>query len=217
MDAMLENGPWFIRNALLILKKWTPYANLLKEDVCNVVVWIKFHDVLITTFSKDGLSAIASKLITPLMLNSNTSIMCTKSWGRSSYAIAMIELQVDAELKDTIAVAVPKLIGEGFFICTIRVEYDWKPPRCSSCKVGLKLGFKPTKQVYQHVSKNNGANTSGKKKQVGLTRQYVSNSNPFYALDSIENDDDLVTNWGFNIGGEGGQCWHSLFCSHDFI
>ncbi|GJR94029.1 ribonuclease H-like domain-containing protein [Tanacetum coccineum] len=39
MDAMIENGPWFIRNTLHILKKWTPYSNLLKEDVGNVPVW----------------------------------------------------------------------------------------------------------------------------------------------------------------------------------
>ncbi|GJX69188.1 hypothetical protein Tco_0304915 [Tanacetum coccineum] len=35
MDAMLDNGPWFIRNTTLIMKKWTPDANLLKEDVCR--------------------------------------------------------------------------------------------------------------------------------------------------------------------------------------
>ncbi|GJU24310.1 hypothetical protein Tco_1162931 [Tanacetum coccineum] len=33
LDAMLENGPWFIRNNPLILKKWHPDENLLKEDV----------------------------------------------------------------------------------------------------------------------------------------------------------------------------------------
>ncbi|GKD86156.1 hypothetical protein Tco_1357310, partial [Tanacetum coccineum] len=60
------------------------------------------------------------------MLNSST---------RSSYARAMIELQADVELKDTIVVAMPKLAGEGFYTCTIRVEYEWKPPRCACCKV----------------------------------------------------------------------------------
>nr|GFA49918.1 zinc knuckle CX2CX4HX4C [Tanacetum cinerariifolium]GFA77827.1 zinc knuckle CX2CX4HX4C [Tanacetum cinerariifolium] len=54
---------------------------------------------------------------------------------RSSYARAMIELRADVELKDTIVVAMSKLVGEGFYMCTIRVEYEWKPPRCSSCKV----------------------------------------------------------------------------------
>ncbi|GJY66802.1 retrovirus-related pol polyprotein from transposon TNT 1-94 [Tanacetum coccineum] len=62
LDAMLENGPWFIRNSSLILKKWNPYVNLLKEDVGNVPVWVKFHGVHVTAFSEDGLSAIATKL-----------------------------------------------------------------------------------------------------------------------------------------------------------
>ncbi|GJY68006.1 zinc finger, CCHC-type containing protein [Tanacetum coccineum] len=32
MDAMIENGPWLIYNVPLILKKWTPDANIIKED-----------------------------------------------------------------------------------------------------------------------------------------------------------------------------------------
>ncbi|GKD22464.1 hypothetical protein Tco_1224167 [Tanacetum coccineum] len=40
-----------------------------------------------------------------------------------------------------------------------------------SCKVGLKVGFKPTKQVYKPVSNKNSANTSSKKKQAELSRQ----------------------------------------------
>ncbi|GKE78273.1 hypothetical protein Tco_1544393, partial [Tanacetum coccineum] len=39
----------------------------------------------------------------------------------SSYARAMIELRADVELKDTVVVAMPKLVGEGFNLCTIRV------------------------------------------------------------------------------------------------
>ncbi|GJS84316.1 hypothetical protein Tco_0750857 [Tanacetum coccineum] len=29
----------------------------------------------------------------------------------------------------------PKLTGEGFYTCTICVEYEWKPPGCACCKV----------------------------------------------------------------------------------
>ncbi|GKG39469.1 hypothetical protein Tco_0463614, partial [Tanacetum coccineum] len=80
------------------------------------------------------MSAIATKLGTPLMLDTYTSDMRMQSWGMSSYARATIELRADVELKDTIMVAMPKLIGEGFYMCTICVEYGWKPPTCSSCK-----------------------------------------------------------------------------------
>ncbi|GJZ69644.1 ribonuclease H-like domain-containing protein [Tanacetum coccineum] len=111
LDAMLKNGPWFIRNNPLILKKWNPDVNLLKEDVGNVLVWVKLHGVPVTAFSEDGLSAIATRLGTPLMLYSYTSDMCMQSWGRSSYARAMIELWADVELKDTIVNECPKNIG----------------------------------------------------------------------------------------------------------
>ncbi|GKA33955.1 retrovirus-related pol polyprotein from transposon TNT 1-94 [Tanacetum coccineum] len=37
LDAMLENGLWFIRNNLLILKKWNPDENLLKEEYRSVL------------------------------------------------------------------------------------------------------------------------------------------------------------------------------------
>nr|GEW71804.1 hypothetical protein [Tanacetum cinerariifolium] len=62
LDAMLENGPWFILNNTLILKKWDSDVNLLKEDVGNVLVWVKLHSIRMMAFSEDGLSAIATKL-----------------------------------------------------------------------------------------------------------------------------------------------------------
>lgn len=79
IDAMLESGMWLIRNVPLILKKWSPNANIMKEDVCNVPVWIKLHDIPFTAFTEDGLSAIATKLGYTLMLDSYTSTMCMES------------------------------------------------------------------------------------------------------------------------------------------
>nr|GEZ90172.1 hypothetical protein [Tanacetum cinerariifolium] len=162
LNAMLENGPWFIRNHQLILKKWKPNVNLLKEDVGNVLIWVKLHGV-------------------PVMA--------------SSYARAMIELRADVELKDTIVVTMPKLTREGFYTCIVRVEYEWKPPRCACCKifghiqeecpknpglgvaknlkkpshatrgvpVGSKMGFKPVKQAYKPIFTKPTAHTSGNK------------------------------------------------------
>ncbi|GJZ72660.1 putative reverse transcriptase domain-containing protein [Tanacetum coccineum] len=58
-----------------------------------------------------------------------------QSWGRSSYARAMIELRADGELKDNIVMAMHKITEEGYYTCNIRVEYEWKPSRCACCKV----------------------------------------------------------------------------------
>ncbi|GKB30685.1 copia protein [Tanacetum coccineum] len=162
LDAMLENGMWFIRNNPLILKKWHPDVNLLKEDVGIVPVWVKLHGVSVTT---------------------------------SSYARAMIKLRADVESKDNIVVAMPKIIEEGFFTCNVRVEYEWKPPRCACYKV---LGH-----VQEECPKNLGAGETmnlkklshswNKKKNVKPTKE-VSKSNSFDMLNSVENDVELDGN-----------------------
>ncbi|GJV52845.1 putative RNA-directed DNA polymerase, eukaryota, reverse transcriptase zinc-binding domain protein [Tanacetum coccineum] len=125
LDAMIENGSWFIRNNPFILKKWNPDVNLQKEDVGNVLVWVKFHGLHMTAFSEDGLSIIATNLSTHLMIDSYTFDMCMQSWGTSSNAKAMSELRADEELKDTIVVDMPKLVGERKLL--LLVDVDGKP------------------------------------------------------------------------------------------
>ncbi|GKC20378.1 proteasome subunit alpha type-5, partial [Tanacetum coccineum] len=171
---------------------WNPDVDLLKENVGNVPVWVKLHGVPVTAFSEDGLSVIATKLGTILMLDSCTFDMCLQSWGRSSYARVMIELRVDVELKDTIVVVMPKIMGEGYYRCTIRVEYEWNPPR--------------------HVSKKPTASSSGNKKKGVKPTNEVSNSNPFEVLNSVDNDVELSTNDGTtNLVNNGANSSKSSF------
>ncbi|GJS66067.1 hypothetical protein Tco_0680631 [Tanacetum coccineum] len=47
LNAMLENGLWFIRSHLIILKKWNPNVNLLKKDVGNVLGRSSYARVMI--------------------------------------------------------------------------------------------------------------------------------------------------------------------------
>ncbi|GKB25219.1 retrovirus-related pol polyprotein from transposon TNT 1-94 [Tanacetum coccineum] len=196
LDSMLKNDPWFIQNNTLILKKWHPDENLLKEDVSTVPVWVKRHGVPVTAFNEDGLSAIATKL-------------------------------ADVEFKDNIVVAMHKINREGHYTCNVHVEYEWKPPRFSSCKVfghihkecpkntsvvekknvkkpsqtsrgvsvGPKMGFKPNKE-YRPVLKKSTASSSGNKKKCVEPTIEVSNSNPFDVLNSVDNDGEFGTNEG---------------------
>ncbi|GKB97430.1 hypothetical protein Tco_0983567 [Tanacetum coccineum] len=208
LDAMLKNGLWFLRNNPLILKKWHPDEKLLKEDVSTIPVWVKLHGVPVTGFSKDGFSAIATKLGTLLMLDSYTSDMCMQSWGRSSYARVMIELRADVELKDNIVMAMPKITREGHYTCNVRVEYEWKPSSAGEKKtvkkpsqtsrgvpVGPKMGFKPQKE-YRPITKTPNASSNGNKKKGMEPTIEVSNSNPFNVLNSIDNDVEFGTNGG---------------------
>ncbi|GJZ68264.1 hypothetical protein Tco_0631504 [Tanacetum coccineum] len=180
----------------------TAYGFFLGKRVAYPVVanYVKLYGVPVTVFSKDGLSAIATKIGTPLMLDSYTSDMCLQSWGMSSYARAMIELRADVELKDTIVVAMPKLTGEEFYTCLGVAKNLKKPSQApKGVPVGSKVGFKPLKQAYRPVSTKPTANTSGNKKNDVEPTKMISNLNPFDVLTSVENDMDLGTNGGLQI------------------
>ncbi|GJZ70383.1 hypothetical protein Tco_0633933 [Tanacetum coccineum] len=140
-----------------------------------------------TAFSEDGLSIIATKLGTLLMFDSYTSDMCTQSWGISRYARAMIELRANEELK---------------------ILAWW----CLSCKVfGHVLDVCP-KKIVSDVMKNlnDPRQASRGVPQVEVSREEVSNSNPFDALNSIENDDVLGTNGGKSSSGGKGVASSSI-------
>nr|GEX63385.1 zinc finger, CCHC-type [Tanacetum cinerariifolium] len=115
---------------------------------------------------------------TPLMLDSYTFDMCMQSWGRSSYARAMIELRVDVDLNDNIVAAMPKITREGYYTCTCEINNLKKNSQTSrGISVGQKMGFKP-KQVYQPVSKKpfEEPTSVNKKKNVEPTKENVDAS-----------------------------------------
>ncbi|GKB94051.1 RNA-directed DNA polymerase, eukaryota, reverse transcriptase zinc-binding domain protein [Tanacetum coccineum] len=120
----------------------------------EVPVGFKLHVSPLPEFSEDGLSVIATKLGTPLMLDSYTSHMCLQSWGMSSYARVMIKFWADVELKDNIVVPMSKIMREGYYTCNVHVEYEWKPPRCSCCKVFGHTQNECPKNIGLGVAKN---------------------------------------------------------------
>ncbi|GJY06816.1 hypothetical protein Tco_0373870 [Tanacetum coccineum] len=155
LDAMLENGPWFIWNNPLILKKWHPDENQLKEDVSIVP-------------------------------------------GRSSYAIVMIELRADVELKDNIVMAMPKITREGHYTCNYSLTTTLVlhvSILFHSCFVLSTQNIIPNKE-YRHVTKKSTASSSGNKKKGREPIIEVSNSNPFDVLNSVDNDVEFGTNEG---------------------
>ncbi|GKA58730.1 hypothetical protein Tco_0758043 [Tanacetum coccineum] len=75
---------------------------------------VKFHDVSLVAYTSDGLRLMAVKIGFPMMLDSYTNNMCLDSWGRSSYAISLIEINACNEFKDNLVMVVPKLEGRGY-------------------------------------------------------------------------------------------------------
>ncbi|GJV77614.1 hypothetical protein Tco_1509198 [Tanacetum coccineum] len=106
-SRVLENGPWLIHLVPLILNVWTPNAKLKKDEITSIPIWVKLYNVPIVAYSEVGLSLITTQLGKPIMLDGYTSNMCVNSWGRNSYARALIEVSAKTMLLDSIVVAIP--------------------------------------------------------------------------------------------------------------
>ncbi|XP_022030846.1 uncharacterized protein LOC110931776 [Helianthus annuus] len=156
MNQVLEGGPWLIRKMPLFLNVWGPTVSLKKDGIKSVPVWVKFHNVPLAVYSDDGLSLLALKVGIPKRLDAYTADMCIDNWGRTSYARALVEINAENELKSQVVVAIPKMDEEGFVKESIRIEYEWKPHRCDTCR------------IFGHNNSSCPSNPKDKAKQVTI-------------------------------------------------
>ncbi|GJT58091.1 putative ribonuclease H-like domain-containing protein [Tanacetum coccineum] len=108
---------------------------LSQDELTSIPVWVKLYGVLALALTFDGLSAIATRIGTPMMLDSCSVTAYTQSWGHMDYALALIDLRGDRARKTSLVIYVPRLDGNGFMFHTIKVEHEWKLPRCDTCLV----------------------------------------------------------------------------------
>ncbi|GJU03542.1 cysteine-rich receptor-like protein kinase [Tanacetum coccineum] len=110
-------------------------VSLKRNEVTKVPVWIKLYNVPVVAYSANGLSLIGTQVGKPIMLDAFTSSMCEDPWGRINFARALVEINVDSILKHEVSMAIPMEDGIEYTREVIRVEYEWKPPHCTDCKI----------------------------------------------------------------------------------
>nr|GEX59185.1 hypothetical protein [Tanacetum cinerariifolium] len=162
VDLVLIDGPWMVRGVHIFLNKWSPSVSLLKEDLSRVSVWVKFHDVPLVAYTSNGLSLIAMKIGNTIMLDSYTNSICLESWGRSSYARILIEIDACNGFNDNLVMVVPNHNGPGYTKETIRFGYEWEPSHCSTCLIfghSLDDCLKASKRVVNMVDKGKGGSS----------------------------------------------------------
>ncbi|GKD06442.1 zinc knuckle CX2CX4HX4C containing protein [Tanacetum coccineum] len=130
---VVEN--YLIKSKPIVLSIWSANTKMEKEAATKVAVWVKIHNVPVVVFSETGLSLIMSQLGRPLMLDARTSDLCLNPLGRSTYARALLEFFSECSLMDSVVVVVPLPNGSGHTLDTLDVQYEWRPPRCMTCKI----------------------------------------------------------------------------------
>ncbi|GJU95583.1 hypothetical protein Tco_1320339 [Tanacetum coccineum] len=69
-----------------------------------------------------------------MRLDAHTNFICLNSWGRSGYARALVDVSADKPLVDSVDIDIPHEDGKGHTTVNVRIEFEWQPPRCGTCK-----------------------------------------------------------------------------------
>lgn len=75
-------------------------------------------------FTETGLSLIATKLGRTIMLDAYMANMCLESWGRNTYARALIEVSSQQAPLESLVIAILLIDEHGYSFETIDLEYE---------------------------------------------------------------------------------------------
>ncbi|KAL2230766.1 UNVERIFIED_CONTAM: hypothetical protein Sindi_1671000 [Sesamum indicum] len=147
MEEVIEGGPWLFQGQPIVLQKWEPGMAMRKLKHTQIPIWIKLRHLPMEYWTTEGLSTVASGVGKPLYPDA-----ITRACTRLDFARVCVMLDVTQTLRKHIIIMTPNEDG-GETPCKIDVEYEWLPPKCTSCMtIGhmtkdceLNKPLKPTK------------------------------------------------------------------------
>ncbi|GAV93037.1 DUF4283 domain-containing protein/zf-CCHC_4 domain-containing protein [Cephalotus follicularis] len=122
---VLDNGTWDIWGHHLTIRPWSKGLSLTLGECKSMPVWVKLKGIPIQFWNKLGLSYIASVLGKPLHMDASTLNRHTLMFAR-----VCIEMNATSTFPESITLEL-----EDGSTTTIGVEYPWRPPACTLCKV----------------------------------------------------------------------------------
>ncbi|KAF8402130.1 hypothetical protein HHK36_013082 [Tetracentron sinense] len=136
-QTILEGGPWRVRSSVLVLKEWDRETKLDKVEIKDIPLWVKIINLPLYMWKEPYLSFIGSMIGKPI-----TPDKQTLDKSRMNYARIFVEVQADSKLPESLQFRL-----NSSKIIFVKLEYDWHPPRCETCKV---FGH-PTEKCSTHV------------------------------------------------------------------
>ncbi|GJW27094.1 RNA-directed DNA polymerase, eukaryota, reverse transcriptase zinc-binding domain protein [Tanacetum coccineum] len=116
--------------------RWNTNVIMDKKEPKTLPLWVKLYSVPIEAWTVNGISAIASSLGKPLIIDKTTTRMRNEGRGRVGYARVLVEVYADKEFKDKIEICYKNSQNQiGGLSKFVEVEYLWKPPVCSILQV----------------------------------------------------------------------------------
>ncbi|GJY17725.1 G-type lectin S-receptor-like serine/threonine-protein kinase [Tanacetum coccineum] len=94
IQSVIESGPWIVNSKPMVVQKWDPSVNLDKKEPTTLPLWIKMMSPPLEAWSNKGMSALASRIGSRLIIDAMTTRMCTQGIGSLGYARMLVEAKV---------------------------------------------------------------------------------------------------------------------------
>ncbi|GKC14696.1 RNA-directed DNA polymerase, eukaryota, reverse transcriptase zinc-binding domain protein, partial [Tanacetum coccineum] len=149
-------------------------------------------------FEEDGISLIATYPGKPIMLDSYKSAMCKDSWGRSSFAWCLIEINSETDFKESITIGniIPRgvPVSKGF---QVGKDFVFKP-RAPNDQASSKVGSSKITNDNNSSNNNDVPNARQRQKDVvdsgKMKLANIATPNPFTTLGEEEDEEEDVEN-----------------------
>ncbi|GKA93960.1 zinc knuckle CX2CX4HX4C containing protein [Tanacetum coccineum] len=86
LEEIVNSGPQMVNNKPFFVQKWDIHVNLDKREPKQLPIWIRMCNVPLEAWTSNGISALASRLGKPLVMDNVTVEMCKMGVGRVGYA-----------------------------------------------------------------------------------------------------------------------------------
>ncbi|KAJ8419826.1 hypothetical protein Cgig2_029726 [Carnegiea gigantea] len=123
--TVVQRGVYFFDNKPFIVKPWSEDMDLNIENLVSLPVWVRFPDLDVKYWGPESLSKLGSVLGVPIKTDK-----FTKDKALLRYARLFIEMQLQDSFPDFI-----DFIKEHNVVVRQKVEYEWKPSKCTFCKM----------------------------------------------------------------------------------
>ncbi|GKD40438.1 RNA-directed DNA polymerase, eukaryota, reverse transcriptase zinc-binding domain protein [Tanacetum coccineum] len=131
IKEVINNGPWMVNSKPMFMQKLNIDMCLDKVEPKKLPVWIKLMNIPMKAWSVKRISAIASSVGKPIIMDEITTKMCLTGIGRIGFNRVLVEIDADKEVKDIIEIMYKsKNVCEGTRK-VVYVEYTWKPCVCT--------------------------------------------------------------------------------------
>ena len=104
MNVVIEKGPWMVQNKPLFVQKWNPEIGMQIIEPKKLPVWVKMTNIPFEAWSMKRVSALASSLGKPMVMDSMTASMCYSGVGNIDYARVLVEIDAEKEIRNEIEV-----------------------------------------------------------------------------------------------------------------